>query len=710
MNGKYRLGIDAGGTFTDFVLAERGGPVRLFKAPSTPHDGTVAIGNGLAQIGDALGIPVRDLIREADLCINGTTVALNALIEKKGVPVGLLCTAGHEDSIEIRLGHKEEGYRYDAAYPPAFNLVPRHLRRPIHERVLSDGTVRTHMRDDEVRAAVEVLKAAGVRSVAISFLWSIANPEHERRAAAIVREMMPDAFVCCGSEVYPQVREYTRTSTTVVNAYLSPVMGRYVAKIDDYFQKLGARHPVRYFQSNGGLALGRAMRDRAVNAINSGPASAPQAGLFVARPFGIDNVITVDMGGTSFDITLTRGGETNVNKNVDFLRYRIGVPMIQVETLGAGGGSIARINTLGMLEVGPESAGADPGPVCYGKGGSLPTVTDANVVLGYLDPDTVLGGSIRLNRAAAAEAIRREIAEPLGISVEKAAHGISTIVNINMVNGIRRVSIERGYDPRDFALVCAGGAAGMHICALAEEMGIDTVLVPKVASGLCAFGQIISDMKYNYLATSPMRLDAGCDLARLNHLFDELEHKGVADLTADGFTAADITTRRTVEMRYVGQIHECSVEVPGGRITAETVAAMLAAFHRRYEELYTYSEPHNPVELVNLECSAIGRVAKPVVPDLPVGDEDPAAALVGRRPAWFDPDGGTPVDTPVYDGARLVGGNTISGPAIIEEATTNIVVLPGWTITLHRSGSYLATRRAAGGAAERADRAAATVA
>jgi N-methylhydantoinase A len=699
MNGKYRLGIDAGGTFTDFVLAERDGPVRLFKAPSTPHDGTIAISNGLAQIGDDLGITVRELIQQADLCINGTTVALNALIEKKGVKIGLLCTAGHEDSIEIRLGHKEEGYRYDAAYPPAFNLVPRHLRCPIHERVLSDGSIRTHMRDEEVRAAVAVLKREGVRSVAISFLWSIANPEHERRAAAIVREMMPDAFVCCGSEVYPQVREYTRTSTTVVNAYLSPVMGRYVAKIDDYFHKLGARHPVRYFQSNGGLALGRAMRDRAVNAINSGPASAPQAGLFMARPFGIDNVISVDMGGTSFDITLTRNGETNVNKNVDFLRYRIGVPMIQVETLGAGGGSIARVNSLGMLEVGPESAGADPGPVCYGKGGSLPTVTDANVVLGYLDPDTVLGGSIRLDREAAAEAIRREIAEPLGISVEKAAFGISTIVNINMVNGIRRVSIERGYDPRDFALVCAGGAAGMHICALAEEMGIDSVIVPKVASGLCAFGQIISDMKYNYLATHPMRLDAECDLGKLNHLFEELEHKGIADLTTDGFTAAEISTKRTVEMRYVGQIHECSIDVPGGVLTKETVAGMLEAFHSRYEALYTYSEPHNPVELVNLECSAIGHVAKPGVPELPVGDGDAACALVGHRTAWFDSDAADPVRTPIYDGGRLVGGCTIQGPAIVAEATTSLVVLPGWSVTLDRSGSYLATRNRAGDAA-----------
>lgn len=707
MQGKYRLGIDAGGTFTDFVLAERGGNVRLFKAPSTPNDGTIAIGNGLAQISESLGVPVEEIVGQADLCINGTTVALNALIEKKGVKVGLLCTAGHEDSIEIRLGHKEEGYRYDATYPPAYNLVPRHLRRPITERVLSDGTVRTHMDDAEVREAIRYFQEQGVEAIAISFLWSVANGEHERRAAAIAREMLPDVFVCTGSEVYPQVREYTRTSTTVVNAYLSPVMNRYVSRIDDYFQKLGARHPVRFFQSNGGLALGKTMKQRAVNAINSGPASAPQAALYIAKPFGIDNVITVDMGGTSFDITLTRGGQTNVNRNVDFLRYRIGLPMIQVETLGAGGGSMAKVNDYGMLEVGPESAGAEPGPVCYGKGGEQPTVTDANLVLGYLNPETVLGGSIHLDRDAAAAALKEKVADPLGIPVDKAAFGISTIVNLNMVNGIRRVSIERGYDPRDFALVCAGGAAGMHICALADEMGIDTVLVPKVASGLCAFGQIISDVKYNYLASSPMRLDAECDLNALNHLFEDLEHKGMADLVADGFTKDQISVRRTVEMRYVGQIHECTVDVPTGTLTAETVRAIVAAFHERYEALYTYSEPHNPVELVNLESTVIGHVSNPKLPELPIGDEDPSAARSGVREALFNGDAAREA-TPIYDGAALRAGNRIVGPAIIEEATTNVVVVPGWEAVLHKSGTYHLTR-AVSPDSDREQRQAATV-
>ncbi|MGL6045321.1 MAG: hydantoinase/oxoprolinase family protein, partial [Vogesella sp.] len=427
MKQRFRLGVDAGGTFTDFVLAEKDGPLRLFKSPSTPDDGTRAIAAGLQQMAEALDIPVSQIVQQCDLCINGTTVALNALIELKGVKVGLLCTAGHEDSIEIRLGHKEEGYRYDASYPPAPQLVPRQLRRAVRGRILSDGSEHTPLNEDDILAAIDVFRAEQVQSVAISFVWSVRNPAHERRARELLAQHLPGVFVCCGSEVYPQVREYTRTSTTVVNAYLSPVMGRYVQRIDQFFAELGARAPVRYYQSNGGLALGSVMRERAVNAINSGPASAPQAGLYIAQPFGIDNVITVDMGGTSFDITLAKGGQTQLNRNFDFLRHRIGVPMIHVETLGAGGGSIAHINPFGMLEVGPHSAGATPGPACYGKGGEHATVTDGNLALGYLRPNAVLGGTIRLDQAKARQAIAANVAGPLDISVERAAFGINTL-------------------------------------------------------------------------------------------------------------------------------------------------------------------------------------------------------------------------------------------------------------------------------------------
>ncbi|MGD9536765.1 MAG: hydantoinase/oxoprolinase family protein [Alphaproteobacteria bacterium] len=687
MRSKYRLGVDAGGTFTDFVLADEQGHVRLYKTPSTPHKPTEAILAGLALMSEDLGRNAAEIVGDCDLCINGTTVALNALIQHKGSSLGLLCTAGHRDSIEIRLGHKEEGHRYDAKYPSATMLVPRYLRRPINERVLSDGTVRTPLDEDEVREAAEFFKREGVRAVAISFLWSVLNPVHERRAAEIVREVMPDAYVTLGTEIFPQTREYTRTSTVVVNGYLGPIMRDYVKDIDALFAELGARHPVRYFQSNGGLAIGDALVDRAVYAINSGPAAGPAAGLYVASPFGLENVITVDMGGTSFDITLTRKGVTNVQKNEDFLRYRIGVPMLHVETLGAGGGSIARIDEMGVLQVGPESAGANPGPACYGRGGTRPTVTDCNLVLGYLSPDGLLGGKLRLDRDVAVRVIKQHLADPLRISVEEAAFGVFTIVNNNMVNGIRRVSIEKGLDPRDFALVSAGGAASVHITSLAREMGIRTVLVPKLASCLCAFGQIISDVKYNYLATNPVRLDDKANLAAINETFARMEREGIERLVGDGFPRERIKVQRTVDMRYVDQIHECTVDIPKMEITPANVQIVRDAFHDKHEQLYTYAERHNLVEIVNLESAIIGEIDKPAVPALERAGPDPAAARIGTRELVLGRSERR--EAPVYDGAMLRPGSVLTGPAVIVEETTSILVEPDWRCTLHESGTYL---------------------
>nr|WP_298681604.1 hydantoinase/oxoprolinase family protein [uncultured Dongia sp.] len=690
MRSKYRLGIDAGGTFTDFVLADQKGNVRLFKALSTPTDPTKAIENGLKLISEELNESPASVISNCDLCINGTTVGLNALIQHKGGKTGLICTAGHEDSIEIRLGHKEDGYRYDPEYPSAVMLVPRYLRRGIRERVISDGSVKTPMHEEDVREACRLFQAEKIEAVAISFVWSVLNPQHERRAAEIVREMLPHVALTVGGELYPQIREYTRTSTAITNAYLGPILKRYVTAVDAYFRALGAKHPVRYFQSNGGLAIGQAMTDRSVYAINSGPASAPQAGLYVCAPFKQKNVITVDMGGTSFDITLTKDSLTNVNKNIDFLRYRIGVPMIQVETLGAGGGSIGWIDTMGILQVGPQSAGSDPGPACYGQGGTEPTVSDANLVLGYLNPDGLLGGRLPLDLEKARKAMRR-IADPLGISVERAAYGIYTIVNNNMVNGIRRVSVERGYDPRDFVLVGAGGATAAHITSLAREMGITTVILPKLASGLCAFGQIISDVKYNYMATAPLRLDHDKAYRRITTLFHEIEAEGIKHLKADGFKPTDMVIKRSLDMRYVGQVHECTVEIGNFDISEKTIVKVIDAFHKRHEELYTYSERHNAVEVVNIESTLYGRVVKPKSPKLGKG-ATLSKAIKGHRKAIFRASGKSE-RVPVYDGSQLGAGAAIKGPAIIEEVTTTIVIEPGWAAKLDASGSYVITMR-----------------
>ena len=691
MRSHYRLGIDAGGTFTDFVLAEKSSNVKIYKTPSTPNDPTKAIENGLALISKDLEVSPEDIVSQSDLCINGTTVGLNALIQHKGSLVGLICTKGHEDSIEIRLGHKEDGYRYDPDYPPAVMLAPRYLRKGIRERVISNGTIKISINENDVREACKLFIDNDIKTIAVSFLWSVLNPSHEIRAAQIIKEMMPEAIITIGSELYPQIREYTRTSTAITNAYLSPILRNYISAINKYFMSLGGENNVRYFQSNGGLATGEVLSDRSVYAINSGPASAPQAGLSVCNPFDYKNIITVDMGGTSFDITLTKNGNTNLNKNIDFLRYRIGIPMIQVETLGAGGGSIGWIDAMGLLQVGPQSAGADPGPACYNKGGNDPTVSDANLVLGYLNPDGLIGGKLPLNYENAFKSIKEKIAKPLNMSVEKAAYGMFTIVNSNMVNGIRRVSVERGYDPRDFVLVAAGGATGAHITALASEMGINTVIVSKLSSGLCAYGQIISDVKYNYMATIPVRLDKNCDYEKINHLFKDIENKGKKHLKNDGFDEEEIDIYRSLEMRYLGQIHECTVNIDAFEIDKETIEKIKEAFHKRHEELYTYSELKSSVELVNIESTLYGRINRPSPAEIEI-DTQLKDAIKSYRNLIFS-NSGELIKTPVYDGNFLSDGHQIDGPAVVEEDTTTLVIEPGWLLKLHKSGTYIINRK-----------------
>ena len=691
MRTHYRLGIDAGGTFTDFVLADKSGNVKIYKTLSIPNDPTKAIENGLALISEDLDVSPENIVSQSDLCINGTTVGLNALIQHKGSLVGLICTKGHEDSIEIRLGHKEDGYRYDPDYPPAVMLAPRYLRRGIKERVISNGTIKTPMNEHDVREACKFFIDKDIKTIAVSFIWSVLNPSHEMRAVQIIKEMIPDAIITVGSELYPQIREYTRTSTAITNAYLAPILKNYVSAIDEYFINLGGENNVRYFQSNGGLATGKVMTDRSVYAINSGPASAPQAGLSVCNPFNYKNIITVDMGGTSFDITLTKDGNTNLNKNIDFLRYRIGVPMIQVETLGAGGGSIGWIDEMGLLQVGPQSSGSDPGPACYDKGGTEPTVSDANLILGYLNPDGLIGGRLHLNYENALKSIEEKIAKPLNMSVEKAAYGMFTIVNNNMVNGIRRVSVERGYDPRDFVLVAAGGATGAHITALAAEMGINTVIVSKLSSGLCAYGQIISDVKYNYMATIPVRLNENCDYGKINHLFKDIETKGKKHLKNDGFNEEEVDIYRSLEMRYLGQIHECTVNIENFEIDNETIEKVKEAFHKRHEELFTYSELHSPVELVNIESTLYGRIDRPIPTEIE-NDTLLKDALKSYRNLIYSSSGEL-IKTPVYDGNLLSAGHQINGPAVVEEDTTTLVIEPGWLLDLHKSGTYIINRK-----------------
>jgi N-methylhydantoinase A len=670
----YRIGIDTGGTFTDLVLVDPGGSVELFKTPSTPDDPPAAIRTGIELISDHLGRTVHEFLGDCEMIIHGTTVALNALIQLKGAKVGLLCTRGHEDSLEIRNGHKEDGHRYDFHYPAAAMLVPRRLRVPVTERVLSDGRVRTPLDESDVRGGIELFRREGVEAVGVSFLWSFLHPEHERRAGELLVEELPGVHVTLSVDLLPQIREYTRTSTVAVNAYVQPQLTGYVGAIEEMLAGLGYRNPIRYVQSNGGLTSGPTFAQRAVGALNSGPAAGPSASLHFATRLGQRNLLTLDMGGTSSDISLVPEGRVDLVKDVDIGRYRVGIPLVNVISIGAGGGSIAWLDRQGILHVGPQSAEAVPGPACYMRGGTEATVTDALVVLGYLDQTALLGGRMPIDPDAARAVVEERVARPLGLPLERAAHGIVEVVNANMIGGIRSVSVERGHDPRDFTLVAGGGATPAHAGRLAAELGIRSTIVPRVASGLCAFGEAVADVKHTYLAsytTTLRRLDP----SRLNDLFLELERRGREDLAEEGFADGSVVVERSLDMKYVDQVHECSVSIPLFEVTTERLPEIEEVFHRRHEALYTYCERDNTPELINVEVNVYGRSPEVTAPEVSADGAGPPAPD-GERSAYFL-ELGDFRPTPVYSGSALRAGHVVAGPAIVQEETTTIIVYPG---------------------------------
>ena len=688
----YRVGIDTGGTFTDLVVVDDAGKVELFKTPSTPAEPHEAIGNALELASRARGAGVGEFLEQCELVIHGTTVALNSLLTLRGAKTGMLFTAGHEDSLEIRLGHKEDGHRYDFDYEPAPMLVPRRLRRPVRERVLHDGTVREEMNEDDVRAAAELFGAEGVEAVGICFLWSFRNPDHEQRAAAIVAEALPEVRITTSADLLPQLGEYVRASTVAVNAFVGPRLARHVDQVEALLAEYGYAGSLRYVQSNGGLTSGEAFVARAAAALNSGPAAAPAASSFFVADTEASGIVTLDMGGTSADMCITdRSAAADLVKDATVGRYPIGLPMVNVVSIGAGGGSIATVDRHGILRVGPESAEAMPGPACYQRGGVEPTVTDALVVLGYLNQEALLDGELPISPELAREAVRSRVAEPLGISVERAAAGIFEVINQNMVAGVRTVTVERGHDPRDFALLTGGGATAAHAGRLAAELGMDEVLVPRVSSGLCAFGEAIADAKHTFVGSYPSPLPE-VDAAGLEAMLAELEERGRGRLREEGFAADQMWSERYLDMKYIDQVHQCSVKIPDVTIAAERLDEIADAFHARHEALYTYCERDNTPELLNLEVTVYGRGTLPGRGEASETDEATGTGPAPTRAARFAEDPETPVETPVHRGGEIAAGATIAGPAIVEEPTTTIVVFPGWELRLVAPDLYRMTR------------------
>lgn len=681
----YRVGIDIGGTFTDGAVVGPGGAIGIFKDRSTPSDPSVGVFNVLRKAAANYDLLPAEFLGQIDLLVLGTTVATNTMLQHNGAATGLITTKGFRDSLEMRRGFKPDIWDLSPQRPPV--IVPRRRRLGVKQRMNYRGEVVTPLDEKDARRVIRKLRATGVQSIAVCLLFAYINDAHERRIRELIAEEFPGAYVSISSEVLRQVREYERSSTTVVNSYVGPAVKRYLAHLRAGLAKEGLKNEFLVMQSNGGMMTIAFASQHAVNAVLSGPSAGAIGGMFWARTLNDPNLVVVDMGGTSFDVTLIDHGRYEMTTEGEVGGYRVALPVIDIHTIGAGGGSIAHIDQGGLLRVGPRSAGATPGPVCYGQGGTEPTVTDANLVLGYLSAEYFLGGEMPLDKEAAVRAVKERVADPLGLDSVTAAHGIYKLTNANMADAIRVMSIQKGHDPRSFALVAAGGAGPAHAARLAQMVGLPRVIVPKSASVFCALGMLESDLKHDYVYTF-WDFMSKLDLNRLNVEFERLEAEGRAALMAEGTAPENILIERSMDMRYVGQHHEVTIPIPDGRLTSASLPEIARRFHETHQRLFMYHEAEADIETINVRLMAIGVVPKPEIAKIAADGDNPARALKGTRPVYFEECGGF-TTTPVFDGGKITPGMRMPGPAIVEEVTTTTVLIPNWQARVDVFGNLI---------------------
>jgi N-methylhydantoinase A len=674
-----RLGVDIGGTFTDLVVVdEASGTIRVGKVLTTPKDPAHAVEQGIHGLLDQAAIAPGAV----QAVVHGTTLATNALIERKGARTALLTTAGFRDALEI--GREGRYDMYDLFIDPPSPLVPRHLRREVLERLLADGSVLRPLEEEAARRVIADLVAAGAEAVAICLLHAYVNPVHERRLAALVREVAPGLPVACSSEVVPEIREYERTATTAANVYVMPLMARYLEDLERRLGDLEIPGQLYIMQSSGGIALPGDAKRLPVRLVESGPAAGALAAAEAARKRGEARLLSFDMGGTTAKACVIDDGAPLVAREFEVARadrFKRGsglpmrVPVIELIEIGAGGGSIARVDRMGLLKVGPDSAAADPGPACYGLGGRLPTVTDADLLLGYLDAEFFLGGRMRLDAAAARRAVDEHVGRPLGLDAVEAAWGIHRVVNENMAAAARIHGIERGKDLRQYPLFAFGGAGPVHCWQVARILRVPRLLLPFGAGAMSAYGLLAAPLAFDFVRTRRARLDAA-DWPALNAVFAEMEHEGRALLTRAGVPSRDVRVTRVAEMRYLGQGHEVEAPIPGGALTAASLRAITSSFEAAYRALYHRLPQGVPIEALNWRVTVAG-------PRPPVRFGTAARpsgkgrnAVKATRPAYFAEAGGF-VPTPVYDRYALRSGASFDGPAIIEERESTAVIGPG---------------------------------
>jgi len=679
-----RVGIDIGGTFTDMFLIEPDGTSRIYKSPTTPKDPSEGLINVLTKAADDLGEELVDFLSQVETIVHGTTIATNAVLTRKGAKTGFVTTSGFKDLLNMRRGIRKR--QNDSKYAPPEPLVPRELIATVDQRTDVNGDEVVPLDEGQVRAAAELFRNQQVEAVAISYLWSFLDPAHEDRTKEILLEELPGIFVTSSNEVLPQIRAYERHSTTVLNAFTGPKLQNYLANIERQLIDRGFGGTLLIVQSNGGVMSPEVASNSAASALLSGPAAGPEAALRYARRHSSEDVITVDMGGTSFDVSLVRKGQPLLTEESEIGGYRVALPMLDIHTVGAGGGSLVWIDSGGILRVGPESATADPGPVSYGRGGKIPTTTDADLLMGYLNPDFFGDGAFSLDLDAARQSVQENIAGPLGLTLNEAVDGINRVINATMAEAVNEVSVKRGFDPREFTLVVAGGAGPIHAVPIAQELGIRKIIVPRESSVFCAVGTLVTDLKHMYARTFASETET-LDLKRASAILREMKAEAEETLRHERISPDQSEFRFSADIRYIGQFDE--VEVPikfDGTLSESSLQEAVNEFNRVHEQLNGYVLRDEPTELITLRLTALGHTAKPSLAETPSGGTDPAHALKNTRIALFN---GVETKTDVFDGLKLTRDNRILGPAIIEQPTTTIVLLSGFELNVDPQGNYV---------------------
>lgn len=679
-----RIGIDVGGTFTDIVLIDdQSGRVHYTKVLTTHGDLAQGVISGI----DKMLSMVESSFDQVEYMVHGTTIGTNALIERKGARTGLLTSDGMRDVLEIGRIERPAAGLYDIFVDTPLPLVPRYLRLDVVERVGADGEVVVPLDEGSAREAIRFLQDQAVESIAVSFLFGFRNPAHEERVKEICKEMFPEAAVSISSEIAPEFREFERTSTTVINAYLAPVVERYLDNLEGQLLQRYGDVDLRIMQASGGCMTTDMAKHRAVNIVNSGPAGGALAAAYVGRLTGDDQVISVDMGGTSFDVGVIDHGEPRVAPESQFEGYPVKIPILDVEAIGAGGGSLAWVDQGGALNVGPESAGSDPGPACYGLGGERPTVTDANLVLGRLNADYFLGGEMKLYPELAEKAITKYVAEPLGVSLEEGASGMIRVVNANMERAISVNSTEKGFDVREFALLPFGGAGPLHAVELAEDLAMKKVIVPPYAGTLSAVGLLVANTRYDY-ASTVAQSEEELTAEELLTVLQEIEARGRAQLRAQNVQDEKIEIIWSADLRYEGQSYEINTPVVRkDSFTKADVEEIVNRFHDLHYRIYAYGSVDEKVEFINLRVAAIGKVPEVSLVHTGAGDGDAEVARKGTRSVHFPSTGF--IDAAIYDRALLSPGHVVSGPALIEEVASTTVITPGLKGSVDEYGSII---------------------